>query len=244
MGAAMIPAEASVLSDRWSIPFHPAFLEEPAAPIDIALFSVGQIELPRWNHYLVKERGAAHPLPMPATLAALYGICARWLLAHDIPSCDRWAHLTVDTKPVLPGETQREPGWHIDGMQGDEVPLKQVPDLTFIWSDVLPTRFFSHPISMSGFNGSVHDIHRWIQRAVIGREHLVTSPPCGIIRLIDPYVPHAGSHNDARSVMPRTFVRLVFSKTPVTSRKMTINPAASYGYAVHSTTGDIPRHLL
>ncbi len=233
-----------LIPNRWRMPFSPEFLECPSSPVAVGLFKIDDVKIPRWNHYLIKERGTDSILPIPPILTKFVHLCLSWLSHHDFSIRDRWAYLTVDTKPVEPGMTQRQPGWHIDGMQGDEVPVKQFPDLTFIWSDVLPTQYFLSPISMKGFNGSRHNIHRWAQDAVHGKPEHVIIPDDQFVRLIDPYVIHRGSVNNTTDVMPRIFLRMSLTKTPITSRKMTLNPDARYDYPIHVTSGDVPSYLI
>lgn len=230
--------------ERWLQPFDHRHLASPELPILVEWFPQTDETLPRWNHYLVKERRELSQLAIPTRLDSFYRLCVAWLRCHAIEITDRYAYITVDIQPVYPGTTQRIPGWHIDGMQGDEVVVKKAPDLMFLWVDALPSRFSPQSLCMDGFNSSVHNIHRWVEREVSLHEDVSVSLSPGMIYAFDPYMPHTGTINTTKKSMPRTLVRLVFTHLPVTSRKMTINPHAQYDYLVHCTSGDVPIHLL
>jgi hypothetical protein len=156
----------------------------------------------------------------------------------------RYLYLTIDTKPVPMGEAQRVPGWHLDGMQGDEVPDKVAPDIAFVWCDGLPPRFLSGGIDVTDLNPSEDNIFKAMDDRIDGterRQDTFALSSYGLY-LIHAYMPHTGVI--ATEDTPyRTFLRLSCSLTPITSQRMTINPKIRYDYPTHTTSGEIPARL-
>lgn len=97
-------------------------------PINLGKNNIGcQIsKQPRINNMLIKLKGKSVQLPkgIDNNIADWVDNCL--VTASDV--CDdleqRYAYLTIDNQPVTSGNYQRQEGWHLDGLQGDEVPNK------------------------------------------------------------------------------------------------------------------------
>ena len=155
---------------------------------------------------------------------------------HD----DRYAYLTVDTRSVKAGETQRAPGWHIDCVQGDEVPVKQSGNIAFSWCDALPTEYAHQRFDMRGCDISKHNVFKWLDAQV--KPENIKTIDTHAITLMNTYCVHRAKVADVDC--KRRYVRLSYTHVPITNPRVHINPEIEYDYPVHSTTGEIPEHLI
>lgn len=169
----------------------------------------------------------------------------KWAKLNDINLKERYCFITLDQGEVSPGETLRDtrrgrmPMWHLDGMQGDEVKEKQRPDIQFIWSDNLGTKFSFQKFDMNGFNPSEHHAFKWVERQLDESSTLTTE--VNKIYAMNPYHVHRGI--EATHNIYRKFLRISYTFTPITSVTSTLNNAIEYNYPAHSTTGKIPENL-
>ena len=223
-------------------------------PFDLALFEHSENQhafpLTNWTpkqfpterllHYLVKPRnthhltmGAATPLEnhVKESLAAAEAI--------GIHTRERYVYLTADFGLVEPNSTLRTPGWHCDGLQGDEVPVKKGSDFMTLWSAAIPTEYVIQPFDMHGVDISVHNIFNALALQVGERQ--VRQMRANCIYRCSSYLVHRSAV--VAEPVQRRFVRVSVSHIPVTSVKMTPNPDIEYGYLIHTTTGEIPAHL-
>lgn len=222
--------------------FSLRFLTKKREPIALDTFHFEELPDKRLNHYLIKQDNDnqyhfgeidTHEMQVFVKKVSDYAT------DFGISSKERYCFLTLDQGWVEPNQTLRTPGWHIDGMQGDEVETKKPGDLTFIWSNVLPTRFANQGFDVADLNPSIHNVFSWLGKQV-DEKNIFESKPYQIYA-INPYHVHAGS--EATKKVYRIFLRLSYTFTPVTSTKMTINPEIEYNYKYHVTTGEIPSYL-
>lgn len=152
---------------------------------------------------------------------------------------DRYCYLTIDNKKVSKGFSQRDSGFHIDGFQGDEVPIKKEGDITLIWMNSLPTEYVNTIKINDNLDISKYNIFKHINENVdvtkINRLEVNT------LYLINSYQVHQSQI--AKHDLDRLFIRISFSKIPITSKKMSINSKMEYNYNIHSTSGQIPNNL-
>ncbi len=120
------------------------------------------------------------------------------------------------------------------------MPLKVPPDIAFVWCNALPTRFLSGGIDLGDLDPSRDNIFDALEQRIDPARTFTVRP--GTIYLIHAYMPHTGEIA-AKPIPHRAFLRLSFSLTPITSRKLTINPGIAFNYPVHTTSGEIPSHL-
>jgi hypothetical protein len=213
-------------------------------PIDLGKAHVGcnLSEQPRINNMLIKLKG--QPVQLPE---GVDGLISDWVedcldIANDV--CDdmvqRYAYLTIDNQPVTSGSTQRQDGWHLDGLQGDEVPHKLNNCFQFVWVSNTPTEFCKQSFEPSGIDISKHNIFK-----VLGKQ--VRNENCFKIKVMHTYLMHCFHAHRATKAMydtDRLFLRLYISHCPVTSVRATINPRIKYPFKPHVTTGQIPEHLV
>ena len=153
---------------------------------------------------------------------------------------ERYAYLTIDTRDVKKGESQRAPGWHIDCVQGDEVPVKKSGNIAFTWCDALPTEYAYQTFNTEGCDISKHNVFEWLGNQV--KEHRIKTIKTKTLTLMNTYCVHRSPI--ATEDTKRRYVRLSYTHVPITNKKLEINPTIEYDYPVHSTEGKIPDHLI
>lgn len=197
----------------------------------------------RVNHYLIKLKNDSrlYIINMPMQIRDLIIDAIEYCRVSKIRIRDRYIYLTVDTKSIEVGQTQRDEGWHFDGMQGAEVPIKKKADFMFIISNKLGTEYFSKPLFVrNNLNENTHNYFNYFGGQISGPSGYCKSNKA---YLLSGYQMHrcqkAKKHTD-----DRIFVRVHFSEVPITSVKMTVNPDVKYDYQIHATTGEIPDYLI
>ena len=224
--------------------FDLKYLKYTREPIEVMPFSFKDFTNARVNHYMLKNSTDAeltlgdfkNQPEIKKFIQACIDECKKLGLSWE----GRWCYLTIDQMLVEAGKSQREFGWHIDGMQGDEVQIKVPADFQFIWADATPTRFCTKTFNVEGLNSSIHNVFNWLGKQT--EEKYCYNLEKEKIYLMNAYHVHSATISDR--VQYRRFVRLSFTKTPITSVKMTINPDIKYNYAIHQTTGNIPKNLM
>ena len=164
----------------------------------------------------------------------------------------RYAFLTIDHGVVEVGKTLRDPGWHVDGLQGAEVPVKTGIDLQYIWTDALPTEFAIGRFETRGLDLEKHNIFQRLGPQVEApgwHGSLWSADAFQVVRMNTCHVHRSRMRtsveaSETEKPLHRKLFRLSFSRVPVTSIKMTINPNMAYDYSIHTTTGNIPQHLI
>ena len=125
----------------------------------------------RVNHLLVKPRGERELNLRGLDLSYWEGLLSLcWQDAvGQIGIAEmmmRYAFLTIDHGVVEVGKTLRDPGWHVDGLQGAEVPVKTGIDLQYIWTDALPTEFAIGRFETRGLDLEKHNIFQRLGQQV------------------------------------------------------------------------------
>lgn len=211
-------------------------------PLKAFEFDLKHIPSCRMNHCCVKLPGSLKLYKdiLPGQITEILKEACKYCVVCDLEFLDRYIFITVDTVMIQPGKSQRTPGWHIDGMQGDEVPVKLPIDFQFIGSNKLPTQFLNQSFDLSAFNPSEHNLFKVLESQA--DEKKIVETKANQFYFMTPYDVHRGQVAQ-EEIVDRIFVRLSFTHVPVTSKKMTLNPTIDYGYPVHSTPGEIPRYL-
>ena len=209
-------------------------------PIEVAEFKLAEsFGDYRCLHLLIQQGGGEILLPEEVDRKDL-----RWLI--DVTQVFAggmgypYLYLTVDTLFVEAGKTQRSPGWHVDCLQGDEVPVKKPSQLTFSWSDTLPMEYADQSFELPDYvSMSEHNIFDCLAQCV--RPESIRQCKAGVLYAINTYCVHRSAV--AEEATERTFLRLSYTHVPITNTQMTVNPLMDYNYPIHSTEGKIPEHL-
>ena len=176
-------------------------------------------------------------------ITVFINLCIMHAKALGLDINSRYWYLTID-QGIISNEksTLREPGWHIDGMQGKEVPIKRNGDFQFIWSNTLMTEFCKQEFNIEGLDPDKHNVFDFLSKQV--KEGNIYQYKDGSVILMHCYHVHRSQmlKSSAKPIL-RKFMRVSFTNTPITSKKMTINEHVTYNYPIHTTSGQIPNNL-
>lgn len=143
------------------------------------------------------------------------------------PNFDQYnAYITVDQGTVKAGKTQRRPGLHVDGFQGNERPTKSAIDHSYIVADSVPTVFYDQPFHVKHLDPGKHNFFKEFDRQAT--ESSARSIEPYQIYLMDSYAVHRASN--ANTDTQRTFFRITFSKEIYDREGLTDNPMLEYNW--------------
>lgn len=148
-----------------------------------------------------------------------------------------YAYLTIDQGWVLPNQTHRTSGYHVDGMQGARINPKVTIEHSYLASNTLPTVFCPQPFYVTDLDEDTHNFFATFEKQALVRNEMVF--PDYTIILQDAYCVHRCS----RAYKPtyRTFFRLEYSVRIWDRLGNTHNPLFDYNWDM--VPRDIPKHL-
>ena len=196
----------------------------------------------RVNHFCIKNNDSEKIVfnGLPKELVIFLKKILIFCKERKLNFKDRYIYVTVDNKQVSKNKTQRDPGWHIDGMQGGEVLVKKKADFQFVYCSSLPTLFTSQGFNLNGFNEKKNNLFHKLENQIDNSK--IKEIDCNAVYLMNPYHVHS-AQKCRKEHQDRLFIRVSFSCVPVTSVKMTINPSFQYNYTIHTSSGEIPNYL-
>lgn len=134
-------------------------------------------------------------------------------------------HLTIHNAIVNPGDTQRFPGFHGDGLQGGKFKKKLLCEHSYVLSDPQPTIISMQPFFVAHLNEDKENIFKAFDQQVRSDSLLGLRPQH--LYLIDPYIVHESPKITGKDPILRTFFRLTTTPTELLMPKNTINPMFS-----------------
>jgi hypothetical protein len=224
--------------------FNIKYLESATrTPIELDKFLFKDFINNRINHYMIKSNDSTDLVFGEIdsdSIKQFVNYCIEESKKLDLNWSNRYCYITIDQKDVIKDKSQREAGWHIDGMQGDEVNEKKPADFQFIWSDETPTKFCTQLFNTQKLDTSIHNVFNFLGNQVKNETCYLLEK--NKIYLMNAYHLHTATLSNKNT--HRKFVRVSFTNTPITSIKMTINNSINYNYKIHQTTGNIPKNLI
>lgn len=127
-------------------------------------------------------------------------------------------HLTIEKTWLEPGQYQRVPGWHVDGLQGVRI-APHGTEHSWIWGDALPAQYCPQPFFLNHLDSVRHNMFDEMYKQA--REENVLERFSNRVYLIDPYVVHRAQL--AKVGCWRTFARITFSDIELEDPANTIN---------------------
>lgn len=203
------------------------------------------IDLPRnvrVLNYLIKERNSMEIVWGDAP-EKLTGMVIRSMYFANLVGVDvfsRYIFLTIDQGWVDPFGTLRPRGFHIDGLQGNEVPTKRQGVFNTFWTNALPAEYVTHSFDLSGIDVSTHNIYAVLTQQA--EESQVKQLDANGLYMGSAYWVHRSAV--AKRKTYRQFVRISITHVPITNDLMTVNPDIEYDYNIHSTDGKMPEGLI
>jgi hypothetical protein len=131
-----------------------------------------------------------------------------------------FAHITVDKKTVNPEETQRVPGFHVDGFQGSKFPTKHEIEHSYLWTSDCGTEFCSQPYFIEHLDES---------KFMIFDEFNKQAHECNVFKclpnniyIFDPYMVHRSPV--VKTTTERLLIRITFEYQKLLDPNDTVNP--------------------
>jgi hypothetical protein len=134
-----------------------------------------------------------------------------------------FAHITVDYKIIKAGDTQRVPGWHVDGFQGAKFPIKHEIEHSYLWASKGGTEFCVQPFFISHIDDSKYLIFDEMNKQANGPIFKCLDSN---VYIIDPYMVHRSPL--MLSNTPRLLVRLTFEYQKLLDPNDTQNPSLKF----------------
>lgn len=197
--------------------------QTPRAPV-----TIGHYENPRLHSTLARNLGTgimdmwckqedSTTIVLPKKLEAIIPLLKPMVQfeANTNPNFHTWnMWLLVDTRPVLAGHTQRNAGYHYDGLNlGGKyagTPLVSI----YAWCNRLPTLFYTGGITFpSDFDGTRDNASILAQKQIKDPRKILIPSVNSIIKF-DGATPHAGA-NAEYNIPDRVFVRVCFTPPSV-----------------------------
>ncbi len=132
--------------------------------------------------------------------------------------------LLVDTRPIIPGHTQRNSGFHYDGLnlggKYANTPLVSI----YAWTNCLATTFYNKPIMFPKDVKPTDNVSVLAQRQCKDPSNLVFHPPESLIKF-DGATLHSGAYSHTH-ISDRVFIRICFTAPGIWFDRLgnTINP--------------------
>jgi hypothetical protein len=131
-----------------------------------------------------------------------------------------FAHITVDKKTVNPEETQRVPGFHVDGFQGSKFPTKHEIEHSYLWASDCGTEFCPQPYFIEHLDES---------KFMIFDEFNKQAHECNVFKclpnniyIFDPYMVHRSPV--VKTTTERLLIRITFEYQKLLDPNDTVNP--------------------
>ncbi len=121
---------------------------------------------------------------------------------------DLYAYVSIARGTVQPSSSQRRPGLHVDGLQGDERPVKEIGEISFIASNRLPTVFARQIFRVQHVNLSTTYLFDEFTKQLDPKTEVAGNPYD--IYMADAFAVHRSQI--ATEPTERTFIRITFSK--------------------------------
>jgi hypothetical protein len=141
--------------------------------------------------------------------------------AHNPDWENYYLYLTVDTRTVKKGKSQRIGGWHFDGMQGAQYPQKLPACHSYLVATALPTQFnYTAAKDVDYLDEGKHNWYVELTRMLNPRKGFFAK--INTLYAMTAYQIHRSVK--ASKDTPRVFIRLEFSKKKFDREGNTVNP--------------------
>lgn len=129
-----------------------------------------------------------------------------------------WSHITVERTYVAQGETQRVPGWHVDGFQGVRT-ARHAIEHSYLWSDNHAFETCIQPFFIEHLDPARHNIFDELTKQA--NDSNAYAGFSNHVYLIDPYVVHRSPVMKKSGW--RTIVRVTLTTTELDDPVNTVN---------------------
>lgn len=131
-----------------------------------------------------------------------------------------YAHITVDKKIVMPNESHRVSGFHVDGYQGHKFPIKHQIEHSYLWSSNIGTEFCAQPFFIDHIDDSKYLLFDELNKQA--NESNVYKCLANNIYVFDPYMVHRSPI--VQTETERLLIRITFEYDKLLDPNDTVNP--------------------
>lgn len=204
-------------------PFDITQLTNPRLPVDLGNFDISYIkELPRLLRMTIKPVGS-HEISIPKELSPmktfLEQACSyEKTINEKFEECE--IHLTVDYSTIEKDNTQRFPGWHVDGLQGGKFKNKLMAEHSYIIATNNPTEFCLQPFFVEQYDEDITNYFKTFDQQA--QNSNIYRGLDNHLYLMDAYIVHRTPK--IQETTERGFIRVTVANAPLPIEFNTLNP--------------------
>jgi len=204
-------------------PFSFDHYTSPRLPVDLGFFDISAVEhLPRVLRLTVKPVGETNAY-IPEELKAIQPFLMQVLeyermINEQFENCE--VHITTDYGFVKAQETQRFPGWHVDGLQGGKFKEKLLAEHSYVIATNNPTEFCMQPFFIKHYDEDITNFFKAFDQQA--KDVNIFKGISQHLYLMDAYMVHRTPtiHEDTH----RGFIRITVANAPLPIEFNTLNP--------------------
>jgi len=204
-------------------PFSFDHFTSPRLPINLGSFDIGFIEtVPRVLRLTIKPVGDTKVyIPEELSLATDFiqqVLEYERMVNKDYENCE--IHITTDYGFVKKAETQRFPGFHVDGLQGGKFKNKLLAEHSYIITTKNPTEFCMQPFFIKHYDEDITNLFKAFDQQA--RPENIYRGIVNHLYLMDAYMVHRTPliTEDGH----RGFIRITVANAPLPIEYNTLNP--------------------
>jgi hypothetical protein len=204
-------------------PFSFDHFTSPRLPVDLGPFDIDFVkEVPRILRLTIKPVGEINAY-IPEELKEAETFITQILeyermINPNFENCE--IHITTDYGFVKADETQRFPGWHVDGLQGGKFKNKLLAEHSYIASTSNPTEFCLQPFFIKHYDEDITNFFKAFDQQA--RDVNIYRGIPKHLYLMDAYMVHRTP--TIREDTYRGFVRITVANAPLPIEFNTLNP--------------------
>lgn len=204
-------------------PFTFDHYTSPRLPIDLGPFNISVLpELPRVLRLTIKPVGDTNA-HIPQELEELTQFITQVLeyermINDQFENCE--IHITTDYSFVKAQETQRFPGWHVDGLQGGKFKEKLLAEHSYIIATNNPTEFCLQPFFIKHYDEDITNFFKAFDQQA--KDVNIYRGLPNHLYLMDAYMVHRTP--TITEDTNRGFIRITVANAPLPIEHNTLNP--------------------
>lgn len=204
-------------------PFSFDHYTSPRLPVDLGAFDISMVEhLPRVLRLTVKPVGDLNAY-IPDELQELKPFLTQVLeyermINDQFENCE--VHVTTDYGLVKAQETQRFPGWHVDGLQGGKFKEKLLAEHSYVIATNNPTEFCLQPFFIKHYDEDITNYFKAFDQQA--KDVNIYRGIPNHLYLMDAYMVHRTP--TIREETHRGFIRITVANAPLPIEHNTLNP--------------------
>lgn len=204
-------------------PFSFDHYTSPRLPIDLGAFDINFVKTtPRVLRLTIKPVGDLHAY-IPDELQEITPFITQVLeyermINEKFEDCE--IHITTDYGFVQAQETQRFPGWHVDGLQGGKFKEKLLAEHSYVISTNNPTEFCIQPFFIKHYDEDITNFFKAFDQQA--KDVNIYKGLQSHLYLMDAYMVHRTP--TILEDTHRGFVRITVANAPLPIEHNTLNP--------------------